>query len=956
MIALVNLRPVCRINVSPRLRRRQIFESTYNADERIHLENQRGAATLTIDALQRSEAGKMSVCLTNSIGTDQSSVNICIEGEYNSIGTDQFCVNICIEGEHNSIGTDQFCVNICIEGEYNGIGTDQFCVNICIEGEYNSIGTDQSSVNICREGEYNSIGTDQSFVNICIEEGEYNSIGTDQFCVNICIEGEYNSIGTDQFCVNTCREGEYNSIGTDQSSVNICIEGEYNSIGTDQFCVNICREGEYNCIGTDQFCVNICIEGEYNSIGTDQSSVKICIEDVPDAPIGKPQVYDLGRTSASLSWCGPASSGGNNVTHYSIEARTRQNGLTWDVVVSQCKDLTCHILDLKPCTTYQFRVRAANRHGLGPPSEASDKATTFDLFTSPSDYESDGFSEVFSPSVEYREDELPFEPRHVTFNTEEKFEDIYDLDKEVGKGKFGTVYKCRHKKDDTIWAAKVVKCRPRDKAALRMEVEIMNKLRHPKLLMLWDAFESNRQMVLVMEYVGAGELFERVIGEDFVLTERDCIHFLRQICEGVAYMHSQCVLHLDLKPENILCLSENSNRLSGLSPFLGDTDTETLSMVTIGEFDFDDEAFDEISEQAKDFISKLLVKRKEKRMLTADCLQHSWLNQDEVDGARYKRLNTDRLKRFMVRRKWLKTGNAVLAVSRLMKTTSILSRLGSSQSTSEENLLELSADVSTEAADSETFLAANLTEACSPETSGGVGTDRCKTDEEPAQCVVPNSGGGGYSAGGSDSNNNSDPSGNPAGTAGTNSSAISGDKTYTVDTSSKASLALPTDSHGLRPNESTSTQRSESTASRTSSLASPVDAHQHPSGITFSKLMANCKACKGDAARFDVTISGSSLPLRLKTSEITNPPAAGSSENSDAQDEILVSWYFDGEQVAQDEHYQMRAGTKFSPGNFSLIIRSVREEDEGEFSCRVYSSSSGEDMLCCRAYLSVLNV
>ncbi|GFO38556.1 myosin light chain kinase, smooth muscle [Plakobranchus ocellatus] len=55
-------------------------------------------------------------------------------------------------------------------------------------------------------------------------------------------------------------------------------------------------------------------------------------------------------------------------------------------------------------------------------------------------------------------------------------------------------------------------------------------------------------------------MFERVIGDDFVLTERDCVHFLRQICDGVDYMHKQCVLHLDLKPENILCMAENSNR------------------------------------------------------------------------------------------------------------------------------------------------------------------------------------------------------------------------------------------------------------------------------------------------------------------------------------------------------------------------------------------------------------
>lgn len=49
-------------------------------------------------------------------------------------------------------------------------------------------------------------------------------------------------------------------------------------------------------------------------------------------------------------------------------------------------------------------------------------------------------------------------------------------------------------------------------------------------------------------------------------------------------------------------------RLSGLSPFMGHTDIETMANVTIAKYDFDDEAFDEISENAKDFIQKLLIK------------------------------------------------------------------------------------------------------------------------------------------------------------------------------------------------------------------------------------------------------------------------------------------------------------------------------------------------------------
>ena len=47
--------------------------------------------------------------------------------------------------------------------------------------------------------------------------------------------------------------------------------------------------------------------------------------------------------------------------------------------------------------------------------------------------------------------------------------------------------------------------------------------------------------------IGGGELFDRVIEDEFVLTEKACIAFMKQILEGVAYMHREQIIHLDLK-------------------------------------------------------------------------------------------------------------------------------------------------------------------------------------------------------------------------------------------------------------------------------------------------------------------------------------------------------------------------------------------------------------------------
>ena len=66
-------------------------------------------------------------------------------------------------------------------------------------------------------------------------------------------------------------------------------------------------------------------------------------------------------------------------------------------------------------------------------------------------------------------------------------------------------------------------------------------------------------MMLVMELVTGGELFDRIVAKGSY-TEKDAAGVIMQLCDALKYMHDKKIVHRDLKPENILCASPPAQR------------------------------------------------------------------------------------------------------------------------------------------------------------------------------------------------------------------------------------------------------------------------------------------------------------------------------------------------------------------------------------------------------------
>jgi len=123
----------------------------------------------------------------------------------------------------------------------------------------------------------------------------------------------------------------------------------------------------------------------------------------------------------------------------------------------------------------------------------------------------------------------------------------------IGRGEFGEVYAASW--NGITVAAKTLK---EDMDQIKIEINIIKKLKHPNIVHFYGVTDSSDGLkYIITEYCDAGDLRTLLIDNQDILLEQ-LIHMSLHIASGMAYLHSNQIIHRDLSARNILVVRQGS--------------------------------------------------------------------------------------------------------------------------------------------------------------------------------------------------------------------------------------------------------------------------------------------------------------------------------------------------------------------------------------------------------------
>lgn len=127
----------------------------------------------------------------------------------------------------------------------------------------------------------------------------------------------------------------------------------------------------------------------------------------------------------------------------------------------------------------------------------------------------------------------------------------YELDKLLGRGAFGEVYKATHRPTGIRYAVKIVDLEATlDARRLLTEIQTLSRLRSNFLNKYYQSFQVNMTMWIVLEYC-AGGLCLGLIQTFGSIPENVTSYIIKCVLRGVDYLHQENLIHRDIKLANI---------------------------------------------------------------------------------------------------------------------------------------------------------------------------------------------------------------------------------------------------------------------------------------------------------------------------------------------------------------------------------------------------------------------
>lgn len=313
------------------------------------------------------------------------------------------------------------------------------------------------------------------------------------------------------------------------------------------------------------------------------------------------------------------------------------------------------------------------------------------------------------------------------YNQPSEVTDRYDLGQVIKTEEFCEIFRAKEKTSGKLYTCKKFLKRDGRKVrkAAKNEIIILKMVKHPNILQLVDVYITRKEYFIFLELATGREVFDWILDQGYY-SEKDTSNVIRQVLEAVAYLHSLKIVHRNLKLENLVYYNRLKNSkivisdfhlaklenglikepcgtpeylapevvgrqrygrpvdcwaigvimyilLSGNPPFYEEADEDDYEnhdknlfrKILAGDYEFDPPYWDDISQAAKELVTRLMEVEQDQRITAEEAISHEWISGNAASDKNIKDGVCAQIEKNFARAKWKKAVRVTTLMKRL---------------------------------------------------------------------------------------------------------------------------------------------------------------------------------------------------------------------------------------------------------------------------------------------------